>query len=102
MLGKVHARLTQWDRAEEAIQTSVALQNKCNMLPFVANSTFELGLLYRQRSQFEAARAACDEAGQLYESLEMTWHLERARQLSRELASLAEIDNHGAREEEHG
>ncbi|HLF26484.1 MAG TPA: adenylate/guanylate cyclase domain-containing protein [Anaerolineae bacterium] len=84
ILGKIHARADtpDWDKAEQALKNSLALQQKYNARPLVAVSTFELGQLYRDRGQTDQARAMLDEAMQLFESLEMAWHLAQARRVS--------------------
>ncbi|HEY4691279.1 MAG TPA: adenylate/guanylate cyclase domain-containing protein [Anaerolineae bacterium] len=85
VLGRVYARLSEWEKAEQAMQASLALQKKCNALPFVAISTFDLGRLYRECGRPDEARAAIAEATRMFEDLEMAWHLDRARQVRTEL-----------------
>ncbi|HET7089718.1 MAG TPA: hypothetical protein VFL17_13865, partial [Anaerolineae bacterium] len=83
ILGRIYVRAAtpDWDKAEQAIKTSIALQQKCNALPLVAVSTLDLGTLYRDRGLTDQARAAIGEAIAMFERLEMAWHLDRARHI---------------------
>jgi class 3 adenylate cyclase/tetratricopeptide (TPR) repeat protein len=86
VLGKVYTHIQEWDKAEQAIKTSLELQRKCNALPFVAFSLSELAQLDRARGSIEAARVSNTEAIDLFEQLGMAWHLDRARQLQIDLS----------------
>ncbi len=80
-LGKIHAHAPEpdWAKAEDHIKRSIASHQQGNRQPFVANSTYELGKLYRARGLAEQARTPFDEAAAMFERLEMKWHLERLR-----------------------
>jgi tetratricopeptide (TPR) repeat protein len=81
MLGKIHAHAPEpdWSKAEDYFKRSIASHRQGNRLPFVAMSIYELGQMYRAQGQTEQARTAHDGAANLFERLDMKWHLAHLR-----------------------
>jgi len=86
VLGKVYTYMEMWEKAEQAIKTSLEIQRECNALPLVAYSLFEMAQFDQKRREFDQSGRWNTQAIALFEQLGMALHLDRARQLNSDLS----------------
>ncbi|MCI0396017.1 MAG: tetratricopeptide repeat protein, partial [Chloroflexi bacterium] len=92
ILGRIyrHAPQSEWEKAEQYFKESITIHQRCNMRPMLAATTFELAKLYLDRGLLEQARATLVESLSLFKELNMSWHLEQARQVEANLIKLSQ------------
>jgi tetratricopeptide (TPR) repeat protein len=81
VLGKIHSRAQDWDRAEQRFKQALDSHQQGNRQTFVAMTLFDLSKHYLERGMTEQARATLDDARAKFETLDMRWHLQQALKL---------------------
>lgn len=79
ILSHIHMDASDWAQAETALQDSLTLFQQSNAQSFIALCTFDLAKMFRTRAQMQKASQHLDKALEMFQALNMDWHMRQAQ-----------------------